>query len=153
MNHVQPDWAATSTAELLDRLRIEELIARLGRCLDERDFEAIRELFTADGRVTTPGGVATGCDAIVEQARRRHSADVGIQHVITNALIDIAGDRADVRANLLVTFARDGVGDPRPFQLGEVYRFRLRQADNGWRFESLISSPVWSLNAPAAAPA
>jgi hypothetical protein len=99
--------------------------------------------------VSTPGGTATGHDALVDQARRRHSQDAGIQHVITNQLVNIEGDRASVRANLLVSFARSGVSDPQPFLLGEVYRFELRRTDDGWRIAGLGSTPVWSLNRPA----
>jgi hypothetical protein len=134
---------------LLDRQHIVDLITELGRCLDERDFESLRGLFTDDAGVTTPGGTATGHDALVEQARRRHSADDGIQHVITNPIIDLDGDRAAVRANLLVSFARSGPADPEPFLLGEVYRFELRRVDGSWRFTSLRSTPVWTLNRPA----
>jgi hypothetical protein len=132
-----------------DRHHILDLIATLGRCLDERDFEVLRDLFTDDASVTTPGGTATGHDALVDQARRRHSQDAGIQHVITNQLVNIEGDRASVRANLLVSFARSGVSDPQPFLLGEVYRFELRRTDDGWRISGLGSTPVWSLNRPA----
>jgi SnoaL-like domain len=132
-----------------DRHHILDLIATLGRCLDERDFEVLRDLFTDDASVTTPGGTATGHDALVDQARRRHSQDAGIQHVITNQLVNIEGDRASVRANLLVSFARSGVSDPHPFLLGEVYRFELRRTDDGWRIAGLGSTPVWSLNRPA----
>lgn len=134
---------------LLDRARIVDLVTELGRCLDERDFESLRALFTADADVTTPGGTATGHDALVEQARRRHSDDDGIQHVITNPIVELDGDRAAVRANLLVSFARTGPSDPAPFLLGEVYRFELRRTADGWRFTRLSSTPVWTLNRPA----
>jgi hypothetical protein len=137
------DWA-----DLADRLRIEEHISTLGRCLDERDFEAIRRLFTADATVTTPGGTATGHDALVEQARRRHSVDDGVQHIVTNLLVELDGDRASVRANLLVCFAHSGPTDPLPYLLGEVYRFTLLRTEEGWRFTTLRSTPTWSLNRP-----
>jgi hypothetical protein len=120
--------------------------------LDSRDFEGIRDLFTADATVTTAGGTSTGHDAIVDQARRRHSADAGVQHIVTNLLIDLrdGGDRAAVRANLLVTFARTGPTDPAPFVLGEVYDLALRRTPQGWRLTSLSSTMVWTINRPAA---
>lgn len=134
---------------LEDRYQIEKTISALGRCLDERDFDALRSLFTPDATVTTPGGSATGHDALVEQARRRHSTDKGIQHVITNLIIAPAGETATVRANLLVVFACTGPTDPQPFLLGEVYRFTLRRAAASWRIASLTSTPTWTLNPPA----
>lgn len=137
------------SSELLDRQHIVDLVTSVGRCLDERDFEALRELFTDDATVATPGGTVRGHDALVAQARRRHSHDKGIQHVITNHLVGLDGDQASVRANLLVAFAADGPEDPQPFLLGEVYRFDVRRTTDGWRIHSLQSTPVWSLNSPA----
>ena len=134
------------SSELLDRQHIVDLVTSVGRCLDERDFEALRDLFTGDATIATPGGTVSGHDALVAQARRGHSRDKGIQHVITNHLVDIDGDRASVRANLLVAFAASGPDDPQPFLLGEVYRFELRRSADGWRISSLSSTPVWSLN-------
>jgi hypothetical protein len=140
---------APTADDLIARAEIERTVYALGRCLDERSFEELRDLFTADASVETPGGVATGHDALVEQARRRHSADEGIQHLITNLLVDRDGDTASVRANLLVSFARSGPADPSPFLLGEVYRFEMRCTDGGWRITRLSSKPVWTLNVPA----
>jgi hypothetical protein len=134
---------------VIDRFEIEQIVFCLGRCLDERDFEGLRDLLTDDASVSTPGGTAVGHDALVEQARVRHSNDAGIQHVITNLLIDLDGDRARVRANLLVSFAHLGSADPAPFLLGEVYRFELQRAADGWRISKLTSIPIWTLNPPA----
>lgn len=134
---------------LLDRQDITDLVTAPGRWLDERDFDGLRDLFATDASVTTPGGTATGHDALVAQARRRHSSDQGIQHVITNLLVEVDGDRARVRANLLVSFARTGPADPQPFLLGEVYRFELRRIADGWRITRLDSTPVWTLNRPS----
>jgi hypothetical protein len=134
---------------LLDRLRITDLVSRLGSHLDSRNFEGLRDLFTPDATVSTPGGTAYGHDAVVAQARRRHSTDVGIQHIITNVLIEHSDeDRATARANLLVSFARTGAADPSPFLLGEVYDLGLCRTPAGWRLVALTSTPVWTLNDP-----
>jgi SnoaL-like domain len=139
--------SADSLQELTDRLRITDLVSTLGRCLDERSFDSLRALFTEDATVSTPGGTAAGHEALVAQARRRHSHPEGIQHLVTNTLVELDGDRASVRANLLVTFA-EGVADPAPYQLGEVYRMQLVRAQSGWRISDLSTTPTWSLNAP-----
>ena len=133
-----------------DRDDIHDLVSTLGRHLDDRNFESLRDLFTPDAIVHTPGGQAQGHDALVAQAALRHSEPVGLQHLITNTLIDVDGDRASLRANLLVTFS-DGVRDPAPFQLGEVYRMDLLRTPDGWRIHDLATSAVWSRNLPAQA--
>ena len=134
--------------DLTDHAEIERTVSSLGRCLDERDFDGLRDLFTPDASVETPGGTATGHDALVGQARRRHTAAAGIQHVITNLLVDLDGDTAQVRANLLVAFADAGPQDPAPFLLGEVYRFTFARTPDGWRITGMTSTPTWTLNRP-----
>ena len=77
-----------ATDTMADHLELERTVWSLGRCLDECDFDGLRQLFTADATVTT-AATATGHDALVEQARRRHSRDDGIQHIITNLITDV----------------------------------------------------------------
>jgi hypothetical protein len=36
------------TGTLADRQELEQLVWTLGRCLDERDFDGLRQIFTAD---------------------------------------------------------------------------------------------------------
>jgi len=132
------------TDTLADRLELERIVSLLGRCLDERDFDGLRQLFNADATVTT-GETAHSHDALVEQARRRHTRDASIQHIITNLIIDFDGDQAAGRANLLVSFAHTGPADPAPFLIGEVYRLTFQRTPHGWRINSLASTPTWSL--------
>jgi hypothetical protein len=130
-----------------DQLELERTVWSLGRCLDERDFDGLRQLFTEDATVTT-AATASGHEALVEQARRRHSRDDGVQHIITNLITDVAGDQATGRANLLVSFARTGPADPAPLLIGEVYRFTFHRTPPGWRISRLTSTRTWSLNQP-----
>jgi len=133
------------TSALAVRLELERLVWTLGRCLDERDFDGLRPLFTTDATVVTRQ-TATGHDAIVDQARRRHSHDDGIQHIIANLLTDLNGDQATGRANLLAAFASTGPADPVPFLLGEIYRFEFRRTSDGWRISHLTAAVTWSLD-------
>ena len=127
-----------------DRADLVELVSRLGRCLDTRDFDGLRQVFAPDGRVVTLGGTAEGHDALVAQAARKHS-DGSVWHSVTGHVIDLDDDTATIRANLLVAFA-DGIGDPAPFVLGEVYDMEARRDDRGWRLTRMSATPVWSLN-------
>lgn len=136
--------------DLVDRDEIATLVHRLGACLDEGRFEDLRTIFVADATARTPGGLAEGIDAMIAQASRNHAPDDHIQHVISNILVDLGGDRAQVRANLVVTFAH-GPGVPAPRrQLGEVYRFDARRTPAGWRLSRVESVPVWQSFTPPA---
>ncbi len=139
----------TMTTIETDRTEITDLVYRLGACLDEARFDDLGELLIEEATVTTPGGRGEGRAAVVAQARRNHPADQRFQHVTTNVLIDLDGDRAAVRANLIVTITTPGgsAGDgPAPAPLctiGEVYRFDLSRTPSGWRFARIGTVPVW----------
>jgi len=138
---------------LVDRSEIADLVNRLGRVLDEGRFDEMRSLLVEDATARTPGGTAEGRDAMVAQASRNHRPEQAIQHLITNLLIDLDGDRASARANLVVHFGpADGGGSdsqggspapPVAFTLGEVYRFELVRTPDGWRFARVETTPVW----------
>jgi hypothetical protein len=123
---------------LTDRLEITDLISRLGRWLDRVGDDAPERVLAPDVTVRTPGGEAEGIDRVVAQAQRNHAVDA-TQHVITDVLVDLDGDRADVSANLTVTFV-DG-GSLRT--LGERYRFGAARTDAGWRLARIEVDKVW----------
>jgi hypothetical protein len=127
---------------------IAALVQRLGACLDEGRFEDLRSIFVEDATAKTPGGLAQGLDALIAQAGRNHSPDDRIQHLISDALIDLDGDRATVRANLIVTFARRTDVPGSHFSLGEVYYFDALRTPDGWRLARVESNPVWTSGTP-----
>ncbi|MFE3195314.1 nuclear transport factor 2 family protein [Nocardia sp. NPDC059240] len=144
------DTTTRRIQDLADKFEITELVNRLGRALDEGDWDELAALYTPDATAQTPGGLAVGRTAMVAQASRNHSPDKRVQHVISGILVDVDGDTAEVRANLLVTFAWGDAEDPtlgaRPrLTLGEVYRFTAVRTADGWQFTSVASSPVWSV--------
>jgi SnoaL-like domain len=63
-------------------------------------------------------------------------------------IVDLDGDQAAGRADLLASFAHTGPTDPAPFLVGEVYRFTFRRTAEGWRIASLSSTVSWSPNQP-----
>lgn len=125
-------------ASLTDRADLTDLVTRLGRWLDDATTADPADLLTDDVTVATPGGRATGFDAVVAQALRTH-AHVATQHVITDVLADVDGDQAAITANLIATFARE----TGPETLGERYAFTARRAREGWRLASIEVLPLW----------
>lgn len=140
--------------ELGDRQAVADLITRLGLMLDDKRFDDARTILADDVSVHTPGGSASGPDAVVEQARRNHT--VRTQHVISDVLIDVNGDRAEARANLTVTFTADSdqpgarlsIGESElqdsRVTIGQRYRFEAVRGDGGWRLARIEVARVWS---------
>jgi hypothetical protein len=133
----------TSLQNITDRQAITDLVSRLGLWLDEKRFYDTESLFTEDVTVATPGGKAQGVGLVAAQARRNHDYD-RIQHVITNVLVDLQGDRATVRANLIVTFVPRADEPATHSMRGERYRFETARTPDGWRFSRIEVEAVWS---------
>lgn len=143
-----PGRSGTLLRALADRAELTALVDRLGQALDDADFARFRTIYTADATARTPGGEAAGLAALIAQAGRNHSPDKRIQHFISGISIDLAGDRADIRANLLAVFApksADGTLPAPGYTLGEIYRFTARRTGAGWRFTRVESTPAWAV--------
>jgi 3-phenylpropionate/cinnamic acid dioxygenase small subunit len=132
-----------------DRDQITDLISRLGLWIDDKRFDETAALFVDDVTVATPGGQAQGVERVAAQARRNHQSDL-TQHVITNVLVDVDGDRATARANLVVTFVPDAAEPSVHRTHGERYRFEATRTTAGWRLSRVEVTPVW-VSAQAAA--
>jgi hypothetical protein len=137
---VTPMTDSTLIHDLTDRREITDLVSHLGLWLDEGRFDEAPSILIDDVTVDTPGGHAEGIEHVIAQARRNHQHD-HLQHVITNVLIDLDGDHATVRANLVVTFADDAVTS----QQGERYRFEAVRTPDGWRLSRVEVVPVWKV--------
>jgi hypothetical protein len=146
----------TFQQRLVDRTEVTDLVSRLGVVLDEGRFDEMETLLAEDVTVRTPGGAAEGRDAAIAQASRNHDPEQPIQHLITNLLVDLDGDRASARANLVVHFgATDRGAAPAPpvvYTLGEVYRFGLVRTPDGWRFARIETTAVWYSGTPIRPP-
>ena len=129
--------------EYADRIDLADLLARQGLWLDELRFGETAEIFTEDATAKTPGGQATGQEALIEQARRNHSRYELTHHITSNVLMDLDGDRAVVRANLVAYLVRDAAEPEPTLTLGSRYRFEAVRAAQGWRFTSVEAIPVW----------
>ncbi len=146
--------------QLLDRTEITDLVSRLGMSLDEGRFDEMQSLLVEDVTARTPGGEKAGRDSVITLARKNHRPNWGNEAVITNVLIDQDGDRAKVRANLVVYSAPDGTSDPDgasdpdgtslpplapkvTYTLGGVYKFEVVRTPDGWRFSRVETLPAW----------
>jgi hypothetical protein len=129
--------------ELADRADLADLLARQGLWLDEQRFDDAATIFTEDATVHTQSGQSQGLQALTAQAHRVHADFAAVQHVTSGVLIDIDGDRATVRANLIATFVRDAAAPEPAAAIGERYRFEAVRTPQGWRFSRLEVTPVW----------
>lgn len=140
--------ASVSSGGARDRDDLVDLVYRFYACLDEHRFADLAHHITDDVAATTPGGSMAGSEAVITMAARNHKDYPRLQHNVTNLLIDIGGERAAVRANLVGIFGRD---DLRPVrQVGSVCVFGALRVDDEWRFDRIQITPTWRVDADEA---
>ncbi|WP_019632980.1 nuclear transport factor 2 family protein [Actinomadura atramentaria] len=141
-----------SLQDLRDRAELTDLLARQGRWLDERRYDDdafTASVFTPDAVAVTGGGRAEGRTELIAQARRAHDRFTVTQHLTTGVAVDLDGDRAAVRANLVAVLVPGE--NATPIAVGEVYRFDAVRTPDGWRFASVEATRLWrSGEVPAA---
>jgi hypothetical protein len=133
---------------LADRAEISDLFVNLGRCLDEHDFDGLKEVLTEDVVGTTPGGTEEGRDALIAQARRNHESYERLAHQFNSILVDIEGDTATVRAYVTGSFGHADSAKPVRVLTGQ-YRNKLVRTADGWRISELTVRPVFRVGEPA----
>ena len=127
---------------LADRAAVTDLPSRLTACLDDHRFEDLRAILTEGATGTTPGGAAEDREALIAMATRNHEEFGRLQHVLTNVLVDLEGDSASVRANVVGYFGYEA--EPAPARVSNArYRMRAVRTEDGWRVSHLEIQQVF----------
>ncbi|WP_020662154.1 nuclear transport factor 2 family protein [Amycolatopsis benzoatilytica] len=125
--------------QTLDRLDIADLFARLARTLDEHRHDELDRVYHSDIAVHSPRGELRGLTEVTEFLNAQHT-DLA-QHVHSDILIDVDGDRATATANQLVYFYREG--EPPHRRSGLRLTTAAARTADGWRFTEMGISPSW----------
>jgi hypothetical protein len=148
---------------LVDRAEISDLIDRFSRDLDDytldgRAFDVawVRSYFTDDAEVDYPVGTAMGAADISTLIDGRGMAPFQrTQHVTSNHIIDLDGNRADVRFNLIATHVHSeevrrtlGQEPGAHFTVGDYYEGQVVRTEAGWRFRRQSLRVTWTEGSP-----
>jgi 3-phenylpropionate/cinnamic acid dioxygenase small subunit len=129
-----------------DRQQLNDLMMRYARAVDidgtEEEFLA---MFTEDAVIDGPAAHHEGTQGVKDFARRvieRRKLRQG-RHVVTNLLIEGAGDHASVRAYLVVYMTETTPIPPKNSRTSEllyvgVYECIARRVDGAWRLKQRI---------------
>jgi hypothetical protein len=137
---------------------ILRLLNRLFLCLDERRYADLAALFAPDGCWHRQGRLLCGRDAIIEALSAR-SATMRICHVITNGLVEAAGEgRAEAQCVMTAYRHDDGtVPEAAPAIAGPAVMARvltrLVRLPEGWRIENMAMDYLFHFAEPARAAA
>ncbi|SRR5579875_3167102 len=119
-----------------DRQKIEELYVRYAFAIDGRQYDEWISCFTEDGVFDSSRmGRFAGRDELRKFVEKYERLLEGgqIRHVISNVLVDVAGERARGRCYLNLYLTKNGKTE----MIGVgTYEDQLRKVDGRWLFES-----------------
>jgi uncharacterized protein (TIGR02246 family) len=118
-----------------DRVRIQDLQARYELAIGSGDASASAALFTEDGVFEAPGDVAQGREAIRKELTPSGPtvSPIKAQHVVTNVVIHIDGDKATSTASWIEV---DRPSPGHQVQVGAFghYEDQFIKSRDGWLF-------------------
>lgn len=128
---------------LIDQQAIIDLGLRYVRALDGRDRDAMRACFAPDGVLSMMSlGDFVGVDAI-EQALGIIGALDLTQHVITNQLVVVDGDRATMESYIIATHVKHDHPGGALFTAGGSYFDDLARTAGEWRIARRTAKMLW----------
>jgi 3-phenylpropionate/cinnamic acid dioxygenase small subunit len=142
-----------SQQELSDRFEIQDLVFRYAQLIDSRDFEALRDVFTADVHVdySAMGGGVGDLEQTISFLQAAVTAELfpNTQHLNANVQVTLDGDRASGRVmcfNPMEMAMPDG--STQTFFLGLWYVDEYRRESEGWRIARREEVKSWVFNTP-----
>ena len=126
-----------------DHAAIVALTHRYCWALDDRDWDVLRGLFTADATAFL-GVDCPDVDAIVAQCRGFLSTLDASHHMVSNHLIDVDGDVATSRCYFQAQHTVRGRAGGDSWLLGGRYLDRLRSTEQGWSIVRRELVGIWS---------
>jgi hypothetical protein len=140
------------TDEFVDRLQIVELVSRYFAAIDDKrldDRAIVEATFASDGRVVSPdGSELVGPEAIFDGKTASFARFRTTHHVITDHIIDLDGETAQLRANITAMHLWGfEEGDPHALQshfvAGGVLNAIAERTRDGWRLRELSNCVAW----------
>ena len=140
-----------AVSELADRAEVSGLVSRYFSAIDDKrlDPAAMAMVFTASGRVTRPNGASLiGPESIAASQSQSFARFHATHHVSSDHVIDLDGDTARLRANLIAMHLwADQERDPNTLQThflagGVLHALGVRTG-RGWRLSELSLCNTW----------
>jgi hypothetical protein len=134
-----------AVARLVDRVEIEELLARYSTALDSRDWHLLSTVFLPDATCDYGAGRhPEGLGAITDFIRGTIGDLDATQHLVGNVVIDVRGDEATADCYLISQHIRENAPGGEHYLLGGRYADRLVRTPGGWRIAHRTLHRMWA---------
>jgi uncharacterized protein (TIGR02246 family) len=129
---------------LLDEREIGDLIRSAWAGIDRKDWDAYAAAFAEDGEFEIMGQRRTGREEIVAGPARDLAKYDNLQHIVTNEIIHVDGDRAEGQWYCTAVHVPDAADPASHADVGLRYRFQARREADGWRFAEVVLDILWT---------
>lgn len=116
-----------------DERAIVELTRAYGRALDDRRYEQLRDVFTADATAALGGSLQVGVDQIIDRVSSALAVFDRCEHHLDDHRIEVTGDAAAARCSVRALHMRAAAETPPVYTVVGTYQDRLVRTDAGWR--------------------
>ena len=125
---------------LIDKQEITEVLYRYARAVDRKDFDRVADCYFPDA-IDNHGGYIGTVAGLIEDMKSRHATIDSSLHYVTNVLIDLDGDTADVESYCLCYLRQAPAVAGGPQSRATVkcrYVDRFERRDGQWRIADRI---------------
>ncbi len=125
---------------LIDKQEITEVLYRYARAVDRKDFDRVADCYFPDA-IDNHGGYIGTVAGLIEDMKSRHATIDSSLHYVTNVLIDLDGDTADVESYCLCYLRQAPAVAGGPQSRATVkcrYIDRFERRDGQWRIADRI---------------
>jgi 3-phenylpropionate/cinnamic acid dioxygenase small subunit len=147
--------APMTLAEIADRIEIDDLLTRYATAVDRKDWELFASCFTPDALIdyTAAGGIKGNLHEIKKWLAEVLPMFPMTQHLITNKVVEVRGDRATSRCILFNPMGLpDGKGSMALFIDGAYYNDELVRTEQGWRMAKRVIEYAYTTRSHAILP-
>lgn len=128
-----------------DREEIQELMARYGYAIDLKDYAALTDCFAPDATALYPAKPepVTGATAIVDMMKVVLERLDATTHNFSNFIIEVNGDTARMRANIIAQHVRNGFPKGDKLLAGARYDAQVKKVGGKWKIANVKTTSVW----------
>lgn len=136
---------------IIEKTQISDLLAKYFAAIDDKqlDKKIVENTFSKDAKIVRPDDVEIiGHDNIFEAHKNSFDRFKATHHLFTNFLIDIDGNNATLRANLIANHVWKGTEsnvsiDGKYFLANGIFYAKARNENNTWAICELRNRIVW----------